>query len=77
MVVAVALLLTAPVALGAAGDFSAAGTSPETAGDGPFSVARGDFNGDGKPDLASANVNSDDVRASACQRRAWRQESDR
>ncbi len=43
------------------GNFTAAATSPETAGDGPISVAVGDFNGDGKPDLATGNANSDNV----------------
>src|SRR5204863_6341917 len=61
VVVAVVVLLTAPVALGAAGDFSAAGTSPEAAGTNPNSVAVGDFNGDGKQDLATANFASNDV----------------
>ena len=31
------------------------------AGDGPFSVITGDFNGDGLTDLATANITSDDV----------------
>ncbi len=43
------------------GNFTAAATSPEAAGDGPQSVAVGDFNGDGKPDLAIANGGSDNV----------------
>src|SRR2546426_5144950 len=30
-------------------------------GRGPFAVTVGDFNGDGKPDLAAANAGSDDV----------------
>src|SRR5262245_29695172 len=34
---------------------------PYGAGDGPFSVAVGDFNGDTKRDLAVANENSDNV----------------
>ena len=37
------------------GDFTAAPTSPEMAGGQPRSVAAGDFNADGKPDLAVAN----------------------
>jgi hypothetical protein len=45
----------------ATGDFLAAGTSPEAAGSGPISLAVGDFNNDGKPDQAVANINSDDV----------------
>ncbi|MBI3359063.1 MAG: VCBS repeat-containing protein [Nitrospirae bacterium] len=28
---------------------------------GPVSIAIGDFNGDGKPDLTTANLNSNDV----------------
>jgi len=43
------------------GDFTAAATSPETAGTNPQSVAVGDFNGDGKPDLATANSGSGNV----------------
>ena len=31
------------------------------AGDGPFSISSGDFNGDGRLDLATANVISDNV----------------
>ncbi len=34
---------------------------PFSTGAGPFSVAAGDFNGDGKPDLAVANTNSNTV----------------
>ena len=41
------------------GNFSAA--TNFGAGDGPFSVAVGDFNGDGKQDLAVANDSSDNV----------------
>jgi hypothetical protein len=37
------------------GNFAAAAGSPEPVGAQPFSVAVGDFNGDGKPDLATAN----------------------
>ena len=43
------------------GNFSAAATSPEATGEEPFSVAAGDFNGDGNQDLATANSDSDDV----------------
>jgi hypothetical protein len=35
--------------------------SPEAAGNAPVSVAVGDFSGDGKRDLATANFNSDNV----------------
>jgi len=35
--------------------------TPPAAGIGPVSVAVGDFNGDGKPDLAVANLNSNNV----------------
>ncbi len=55
------LLLNAPVALAVAGDFTAAATSPEAAGDSPQSVAVGDFNVDGKPDVATANNAVDNV----------------
>jgi hypothetical protein len=41
------------------GTFTAAPGSPVTVGTFPFSVAVGDFNGDGKPDLAAANYYSD------------------
>jgi hypothetical protein len=44
-----------------AGGFTAAPYSPLPAGNGPQSVAVGDFNGDGKPDLAISNVESDNV----------------
>jgi FG-GAP-like repeat/RTX calcium-binding nonapeptide repeat (4 copies) len=43
------------------GGFSAAAGSPFAAGTDPFSVAIGDLNSDGRPDLAAANVNSNDV----------------
>jgi FG-GAP-like repeat len=54
---------TASVLLGdGSGGFAHAPGSPlETGGYGTFSVATGDFNGDGKPDLAFANFDSDDV----------------
>jgi hypothetical protein len=38
------------------GNFNQPGTSPESVGEVPFSVAVGDFNLDGKPDLATANA---------------------
>ena len=41
------------------GNFSA--PTNFAAGSSPFSVAVGDFNGDGKQDLAVANVDSDNV----------------
>ena len=43
------------------GRFTAAPSSPFPAGSQPNSVAVGDFNGDGKPDLAIANYNSNNV----------------
>src|ERR1017187_10141474 len=43
------------------GGFTAASGSPFAAGANPFSVAVGDFNGDGKPDLAFANYSSNNV----------------
>lgn len=44
------------------GGFSPAPESPFATGGGdPFSVGAGDFNGDGKPDLAVANNFTDDV----------------
>jgi FG-GAP-like repeat/RTX calcium-binding nonapeptide repeat (4 copies) len=43
------------------GGFSDAAGSPFAAGTDPVAVAIGDLNGDGKPDLATANVNSNDV----------------
>ncbi len=44
-----------------AGGFAAAAGSPVAAGSGPLSITVADFNGDGKPDLATANSGSDDV----------------
>lgn len=43
------------------GGFNPASFSPVTVGVTPVSVAVGDFNGDGKQDLAVANVNSDNI----------------
>src|ERR1039458_1289360 len=43
------------------GGFTAAPGSPFAAGANPFFVAVGDFNGDGKPDLAVANWSSNNV----------------
>ncbi|HVU01364.1 MAG TPA: FG-GAP-like repeat-containing protein [Polyangiaceae bacterium] len=37
------------------------GSETYPAGDGPWAVTAGDFNRDGKPDLATANLTSDDV----------------
>jgi uncharacterized protein (TIGR03437 family) len=44
-----------------AGGFTAAQGSPFAVGAGPHSVATGDFNGDGKPDLVTANSGSNTV----------------
>src|SRR5207245_1710110 len=44
-----------------AGGFSQPSGSPVAAGSHPSSVAVGDFNRDGRPDLATANVRSDTV----------------
>jgi uncharacterized protein (TIGR03437 family) len=44
-----------------AGRFAAAAGSPFSTGSGPDGLAAGDFNGDGKPDLAVANYNSSTV----------------
>ena len=41
--------------------FGAAAAGPFAVGAGPYSVASGDFNGDGIPDLATANVGSNNV----------------
>ncbi len=43
------------------GGFTTAPGSPFTVGTGPYFVAVGDFNGDGKPDLATANYGSNNV----------------
>jgi len=43
------------------GTFTAAPGSPVSVGSGPFAEAVGDFNGDGKPDLAVANYNDSTV----------------
>ncbi len=42
-------------------DFTQPATSPEAVGTAPFLVAVGDFNLDGRPDLATSNVNSANV----------------
>ncbi len=44
-----------------AGTLTPAMNSPFAVGASPYSVAVGDFNGDGNPDLAVANVNSNNV----------------
>ena len=43
------------------GSFTAASGSPVPAGSGPFSVAVGDFNGDGRPDFAVPDANATNV----------------
>jgi hypothetical protein len=43
------------------GDFDKPGTSPEAVGDSPRTVVVGDFNLDGKPDLATTNLISNNV----------------
>ena len=45
----------------ASGSFAAAAGSPFAVGNTPQSVAVGDFNGDGVPDLVTANLNSNNV----------------
>jgi hypothetical protein len=46
---------------GAGGAFTQAAGSPVSAGNAPFSVTVGDFNGDSRADLAVANIGSNDV----------------
>ena len=53
--------LPAPTATVAAGGFAAAPGSPVSVGTNPYSVAIGDLNADGRPDLAVANLNSNNV----------------
>jgi uncharacterized protein (TIGR03437 family) len=43
------------------GGFAPAGSSPFAVGTNPASVAVADFNGDGKPDIVTANTGADDV----------------
>ena len=43
------------------GGFTAAAGSPFAVGRNPYSVATGDFDGDGKPDLAASNYNSNNI----------------
>ncbi len=56
-----ALLIFAAPTFGAGGNFNPGPTSPVPAGSVPASIAVGDFNGDGRPDLAAANQFSLDV----------------
>jgi uncharacterized protein (TIGR03437 family) len=44
-----------------AGGFTAASASPLPAGNAPFALAAGDFNGDGRPDVAVADVSGGNV----------------
>src|SRR3982074_2607905 len=61
VVAAIAALLVVPATPAAAQEpVSFTGTTNYTAGH-PYSVAAGDFNGDGHPDLAVANTSSDNV----------------
>src|SRR5262249_42489228 len=55
------LTVTNPMACAASFVFIQPAGSPISAGSHPYSVAVGDFNGDGKPDLALANFVSDNV----------------
>jgi len=55
----VSLAITMPALAQCPLSFAAAANY--VAGNGPFSVAVGDFNTDGRPDMAVANVNSDNV----------------
>src|SRR5262245_32224297 len=55
------LVIIPAAALGVAGDFTSAPTSPEPAGNGPTSIVAANLNGDANTDLAVANQYSDDV----------------
>ena len=62
VVAAIAALLVVPATPAAAQEpVSFTGPTNYTAGNDPYSVAVGDFNGDGHPDLAVANTSSDNV----------------
>ena len=58
LLASILVLLVLPSAASAAVSFD---RTDFQAGANPFSVAVGDFNGDGDPDLVTANVNSNDV----------------
>src|SRR5947208_2185453 len=55
----IAMAIVSPAVYAACPDFAAAVNYP--AGASPYSVAIGDFNGDGKADLAVANFNDNNV----------------
>ena len=60
-VIAINLAVLLPAAVSVAQTVSFGTATDFAAGAGPYSVAIGDLNGDGKPDLATANHNSNTV----------------
>jgi len=56
-VIAISLAILLPAAVSLAQTVSFGAATDFTVGPGPYSVAIGDLNGDGKPDLAVANSN--------------------